>query len=141
MKKTLLLSILALSVALIGCQKNQETEEPGEAKLTTFVFLAENNAECITEDVIGVIDNSQISLSVPFGTDVSALVASFEAEEEGTIVKVGETVQESGYTANDFSNLVSYGAFLSESKYTYYTVTVTVLSEEEVEEEETGDLV
>lgn len=138
MKKTLLLSVLALSLALVGCEKKTPVTPPetGEATLTSFSFLAEKNAKTITKDVIGVIDNeNKISLSVPYGTAVTALVASFETKEKETVVKIGDAVQESGVTANDFTNPVVYHVTLGETKKKDYTVTVSVLPEEEPEKQ------
>jgi len=56
----------------------------------------------------GTIDhtNKTIKVAVPNGTDRTALIASFTAT--GAIVKVGETTQTSGTTANNFTNPVTY---------------------------------
>jgi hypothetical protein len=50
--------------------------------------------------------NKTIKVAVPNGTDRTALIASFTAT--GAIVKVGETTQTSGTTANNFTNPVTY---------------------------------
>jgi len=73
----------------------------------------------------GTIDhtNKTIKVAVPNGTDRTALIASFTAT--GAIVKVGETTQTSGTTANNFTNPVIYTLTTSNDASTCsYTVTV-----------------
>jgi hypothetical protein len=53
------------------------------------------------------LQNALIRVEVPAGTDVSQLVADFEVTN-GTTVKKGSTVQESGVTSNNFSDIVTY---------------------------------
>lgn len=77
-------------------------------------------------NVVGTINqtNRTISLTVPYGTSVTNLVASFVTT--GTSVGVGSTIQISGATANDFTNPVIYTVTAADSSTQYYTVTVTV---------------
>jgi hypothetical protein len=65
-----------------------------------------------------------IALTVPFGTDVTALVATFTTT--GVSVKVGATPQVSGRTPNDFSNPVTYTVTAADGTTQDYVVTVTV---------------
>ena len=71
-----------------------------EKAITAFSFLA--------PAATGVINESlhAIALTVPLGTDVSALVATFTTT--GASVKVGSMPQVSGTTANDFTSPVTY---------------------------------
>lgn len=74
---------------------------PGPAKaITAFSFASPPATGAITEA------DHTIALHVPFGTNVSALVASFTTT--GATVRVGGTLQTSGVTANDFSSPVTY---------------------------------
>ncbi len=75
---------------------------------------------------IGAIDESSraIAVTVPGGTDVTALVATFTTT--GSSVWVGSVVQESGVTANDFSNPVIYTVKALNGSKASYTVAVTV---------------
>lgn len=124
---------MALTFALVGCEK-PDTPVVKEATITSFAFLAEKNAENIMQDAKGVIDNANnISVTVPFGTSVTTLVASFETKESDTAVKVGEVAQKSGVTVNDFTNPVTYNVSIGDVKKDYI-VTVSVLPEEEPEE-------
>jgi hypothetical protein len=77
--------------------------------------------------VFGIIDEEAktIALTVPNGTAVTALVATFIKSEKSS-VKVGEVAQESGVTANDFTTPVSYVVTAEDETTSTYTVTVTI---------------
>ena len=79
-----------------------------------------------TPAVTGVIAGMNISLTVPSGTNVSNLIAQFTAST-GSIVKVGNTNQVSGQTANDFTNTVSYVVTAEDGSKKTYLVTVIFL--------------
>ena len=57
--------------------------------------------------MIGMIADNNITLTVPYGTNISNLVTSFATSEEATVT-VGSVVQVSGITPNDFTNPVEY---------------------------------
>ena len=97
------------------------TVAPDSAKaITAFSFSGLDPA------VAGTIDQSAhtIAVTVPFGTNVGALVATFTAT--GSSVKVGGTTQITGTTANDFSDGVTYTVTAADASTQNYTVTVTV---------------
>ncbi len=95
-----------------------------EAKdITAYSFASADNAG-FTADVTAVIAGTSITATVPFGTDVTDLVATFSTS--GTSVKVGSTVQVSGTTANDFTSPVVYTVTAADNTTKNYTVTVTV---------------
>ena len=76
---------------------------PSSAKaITAFSF------QQLSPAVTGVITEAThaIVLTVPYGTNVGALVANFVTT--GASVTVGTTLQTSGTTANDFSSPVTY---------------------------------
>ena len=56
-----------------GCESDKtEDEGPvGEARITSFVFSAEKNADFLLKDYTGTITDSKISVQVPAGTDVN----------------------------------------------------------------------
>ena len=76
--------------------------------------------------VTGIIDEAAktVTVSVPFGTNVTALVATFAAP--GASVKVGSAVQTSGATANNFTSPVTYTVTAADGSTQDYAVTVTV---------------
>lgn len=75
---------------------------------------------------IGVIDEGAktIAATVPFGTDVGALVAAFTTT--GSSVAVGTTPQASGVTPNNFTAPVIYTVTAEDLTIQTYAVTVTV---------------
>jgi hypothetical protein len=76
----------------------------------------------------GLIDhiNHTISVTAPYGTNVTGLIATFAST--GTSVHVVETglVQMSGVTANNFTNPVTYQMTAKDNSTQNYIVTVTV---------------
>ncbi|NLF96540.1 MAG: hypothetical protein GX569_07365, partial [Candidatus Riflebacteria bacterium] len=90
-----------------------------EKAITAFSFPALS--------VTGTINNTNktISVTVPFGTNVTALVANFTASAKAT-VKVGTVAQVSAETANNFSSSVIYKVTAENSSAAEYTVTVTI---------------
>ena len=71
------------------------------------------------------VDNSAktIAVTVPNGTNVTALVATF-ATSPGASVMVGSTPQVSGVTPNNFSGPVLYTVTAADGSVSTYTVTV-----------------
>jgi hypothetical protein len=88
--------------------------------ITAFSFAGRDTA------ISGVIDQNAhtIAVTMPFGTSVRALVATFTTT--GSAVKVGGVSQVSGVTANDFSAPVVYTVSAAGAPAQTYTVTVTV---------------
>lgn len=86
-------------------------------KAITFYSLA---------NVTGTVNeaNKSIAVTVPYGTNITALVATFTAT--GVSVTVGGTIQVSGINANDFSAPVIYTVTGTDGTTANYTVTVTV---------------
>ncbi len=88
---------------------------PSTAKAITMFSLA---------GVVGAIHEKQntIVIMMPYGTDVTTLVATFTTT--GVNVKVGSTLQTSGRTSNDFSSPVVYTVTAADAATRNYTVTV-----------------
>ena len=122
---TIALAVITLLVA--GCpMPGGGGEKPASsAKAITAFSFASPAAP-------GVIDENAkaVAVTVPSGTDVTALVATFTTT--GANVKVGSTVQVSGTTANDFSRPVIYTVTAADGSSASYTVTVTVAPENKV---------
>ena len=95
------------------------TAAPNTSKaLTAFGFASPAASGTINESA------KTVAVTVPFGTSLTALVATFTTT--GASVKVGATVQTSGTTLNDFTNPVSYTVTAADGSTQAYTVTVTV---------------
>jgi hypothetical protein len=96
------------------------TVAPSSAKaITAYSFVGYSGAA-------GTINEpaKTIAVNLPFGTDVTALVATFTTT--GTVVKVGAVAQTSGTTANNFTSTKAYTVTAADGSSVTYTVTVTV---------------
>jgi hypothetical protein len=93
-------------------------------EITAYSFTREKNP-VLTEDIQATtIDHQQreIAVTVPSGTDVTALVATFTTT--GASVNVGAVEQKSGETPNDFTGPVDYGVTAKDGKAHIYRVNV-----------------
>jgi hypothetical protein len=87
--------------------------------LTAFAFASPS--------ATGTVDESAhtVAVTVPFGTTVTALVATFTTT--GASVTVGGVAQVSGITANNFTSPVTYKVTAADGSSQDYVVTVTVV--------------
>ena len=100
------------------------TVVPRSAKaIVEFSWLTANNA-ALRADLHATINGTAIAATVPSGTDVTALVASFATT--GAAVTVGTAPQVSGTTANSFAAPVTYRVTAADGTTQSYVVTVTV---------------
>ena len=88
--------------------------------LASFDFASLNAKGAITESA------RTVAVTVPYETNVSALVATFVTT--GVSVKVGSKVQASDTTPNDFTKPVIYRVTAADNSYLDYTVIVEVAS-------------
>ena len=94
-----------------------------QSGLKSFVQFAISNPAAN-----GIINeqNKTIAVTVPFGTNVTALNANFTIT--GVSVSVSGVTQVSGITANNFTSPVKYVVTAEDGSTVTYTVTVTVAS-------------
>ena len=124
LQSALAVLLAAFVVALAGCPASSTGLSTGPSSsssakaITAFGFLSPAALGTVTEA------SHAIDVTVPFGTNVTALVAAFTTT--GASVKVGSTVQVSGTTANNFTSPVTYVVTAADSSTQSYTVTVTV---------------
>lgn len=94
---------------------------------TVTVVIAPNTSKDIVAYSLngntGVITGTNIAVTVPFGTDVTALIATFSTSGES--VSIGSTIQTSTLTPNDFTNPVTYTVHAADRSTKDYIVTVT----------------
>ena len=112
--------LLLLVTFLAGCgSDNNNTQPPIDPTAKAMTAYSLNGA-------IGTIDESAktIDVTMPSGTDVTALVATYTTT--GDLVEAGSVEQTSGITANNFSADVAYTITAADSSTATYTVTVTV---------------
>ncbi len=127
--KALIVVIIIVFLFSSGCSNDfldviKEKIARDKAKdITAFSFLAANNG-VLSTDVGATITRTDISATVPYGTDVTALVATFTTT--GASVTVDATAQVSGDTANNFSSPVTYRVTAGDSSSQDYTITVAL---------------
>ena len=121
--RTALFCILAVSSALVAAGCGGDNEPSSAKELTSFAFLSVNNPG-LAADVTATIDGTVITATVPFGTNVTALEATFQTA--GASVTVDGVAQTSGSTTNDFTSLVTYAVTSADNSTRDYVVTVTV---------------
>ncbi len=93
-----------------------------DKEITAFGFMAADNGT-LDEDITAVINGTDIQAAVPYGTDVTALVATFSTT--GETVEVAGVDQFNRVTANDFSEPVTYIVTAEDGITRDYTVIVT----------------
>jgi len=93
-------------------------------KITAYKFKASKNT-ALSSDVVGTIDSTlhTVSLTVPYDTDVTSLIATFTLSA-GVTAKVGDTSQVSSTTPNDFTNPVTYTITTEDSSTQDWVITV-----------------
>ena len=126
--KKLLLSAVVLMAALAltscgdGGSSNEENSSTSNA-ITAFSFTSAQNTG-LSADISGTISDESIAVTVPYGTTVTALVATFTTT--GTSVSIGSAAQTSGVSSNDFTSPVTYTVTAADGSTQDYTVTVTI---------------
>jgi len=83
-------------------------------EITSFNFM----------NAFGVINETNITVNVPYNKDIKNLIANFTTNGES--VEVSEVNQVSGTTPNDFTNPVIYTVEATDGSIANYTVTVVV---------------
>ena len=78
----------------------------GSADFLSFGFLVTLNPG-LPEDIFGVIENDMVMVELPYGTDLTGLIASFETPG-GVVVDLDGEIQQSGITPNDFTQPLNY---------------------------------
>ena len=128
------LFVLGGTLVLINCpsplfdaisQRNAQANA-GVNPFASFSFTsALNSATGVSIDCIGQVAGANIEVTVPYGTTVTGLKATFTTTTAGTVT-IGTTTQTSGTTANDFTSPVQYTLKVADGRTYAGTVTVTV---------------
>jgi len=90
-----------------------------EKEITSFRFAG------LSPVIIGVIAQNNIVLAVAAGSDVTAIVATFE-HSANSVVTVNDVVQVSGVTANDYTFPLTYKVTAEDGSFAEYLVSVTI---------------
>jgi len=112
---------LLLASLTAGCGGGGGDAPPSSGVVATKAITAYSLA-----GVAGTINEPAkvISVTMPYGTNVTNMVATFTTT--GTGVTVGTAVQASGATQNDFTTPVAYIVTAADGSTATYAVTVTV---------------
>ena len=102
----------------------------GAASIGSFKFFSEDNT-ALDDDVFAIIKGNMITATVPSGTDLNGLIATFDVSE-GVTVMVGGAPQSSGVSSNDFSNGDVTYTVKEDTTTKEYTVTVSEAESSEV---------
>jgi hypothetical protein len=79
-----------------------------------------------TPAATATITDNIVNISVPKGTDVTALVATFTSSAKSTVY-VNDVAQVSGTTPNNFTDTVVYKVVAEDGSFNVYKVVVTIL--------------
>ena len=127
MKHKILSSILFATLFFFpGCENMLSTKiepEPSNLKMiSSFRFLRTDNIQTtIRSDINGKIDEETktITLQVPKGTDVTALVPTYIAAPKSKVAPGNKAAQ-------DFTEPIDYSVIAENGSQIFYTVTVTI---------------
>lgn len=97
-----------------------------DVSITSFDFLLANNGVALLSDITGVIADDTIVLTVPFGTDVTALVPTWVIS--GTML-VNGTEETNSESAFDFTEPIAFTVQSLHGSSKDYTVTVIIEEE------------
>lgn len=119
--------IFSLVVFLfVSCSKDTNPETIVQitegTEISNFSFLQSDNPS-LNANINLVINNNIITGKVPFGGDITNLVATFE--HNGSEVFIDNINQFSGSTDNDFSKVVTYTVGTSDNQEQSYDVKVS----------------
>ena len=126
-KEILILLLILLILTLIsGCAPSVTPVLSGAKEITSYRFEATINP-VLSSDVEGTIDsdNHTVSLTVPYDTPLTSLVATFTLSS-GATAKIGTAPQVSGTTANDFTHSLTYTVTAEDGSTQDWVVTVTI---------------
>ena len=120
---TLLLITLMSGLIITACKEEESEPDRSSAKeITTFTFGS------LSPAVAGTIDDNDITVTVPSGTDVTSLSPT-------VVVSPEATVSPASGTAQDFTSPVTYTVTAEDGSTATYTVTVNVTPEQSGEAE------
>ena len=118
--------VLIISPMLVNCSGGENSDNNQTPPQTLSSAKAITAFSIASPQGTGIIDENAktITLSVPYGTDVTALVALFTST--GASVTVNGTSQISGTTPNNFTSSVLYTVTAEDGSTAIYTVSVTI---------------
>lgn len=120
---SIILLYFALISLFISCSDSPQDDLSSEPMFESFTFQHELNGN-LEETATGRISYHDITLSIPYDTSPSELIATFN--HTGASIQIGGEQQVSGETINDFSKPLVYSILAEDGSKTDYTVTVII---------------
>jgi len=120
MRKTLLIIFLASLAIFSSCKKDDEIVKP-ELSISNFTFEKSNNTG-FQYDVYLIAEGQKLSGTVPFEANITQLIANFDFV--GSEVRIGDKIQNTNITINDFSEVVTYTVVGEDGSTKDYTIDV-----------------
>lgn len=116
--------ILITLLFYISCSKDAENVDPiiEGTEIGQFSFLKANNPNLLYDINLDIVGQN-IKGRIPFNVDIKNLVATFN--NNGLAVVVNNVNQNSGTSANNFTNLVTYTVKTTDGREAQYEVDVT----------------
>lgn len=119
----IILGIILIFPLLTACEKADEINSSStKAEFLSFKIETKNNPLFIQEDISFLIKDETIQGRVPYYSNLSNLIASFEYE--GNAVYVNDTKQISGVTSNDFTKDVIYKIVAEDGTIKWYNISL-----------------
>ncbi|WP_345817805.1 DUF5018 domain-containing protein (plasmid) [Paraburkholderia sp. PREW-6R] len=123
-----LLGLLCVCIGMTGCGGSlsdpPSTGSSSSAAQPSSLSASKDMASFSLNGVAGVIVGNTISVTLPYGSSLTSLVATFATT--GREVSVGQTTQVSGVTTNDFSHPITYTVTAPDGSKANYIVSVSV---------------
>ena len=86
-----------------------------------------NKNDALSTNINGDVDDNSVGLTVPYGTDVTNLIATFTLSD-GATAKIGDVAQVSKETANNFTDAVIYTITAEDDSSQSWVVTVVSIA-------------
>ncbi|MFB9057036.1 DUF5018 domain-containing protein [Mariniflexile ostreae] len=118
------LVVVLFLIPVFSCSSSPNIEDEivksSSKQITSFIFTVLQNGTLV-QDIHGVIDEDAktVKLTVPYGTNVSALVPSISMSDKVSIIP------NSG-KAQDFRNPIKYSVIAEDASVVFYTVSVGI---------------
>jgi hypothetical protein len=117
-RKIYFLAILLVTGGLLFTSCTKEDELSSKKEVLSFVFEASKNAE-LEHNILGIISGTNITTTVPFGTDISNMIPTIEISPRATL-DPGSGI------STDFTNPVTYTVTAEDGTTQSFTATVPI---------------
>ena len=129
MKNKLYLFLLISVSFFTACEKKTDVIPPLNSvkEITEFKIDSSLNSAFLKRSIVAVISEGEIKLQIPEVVDAKNLIASFKFE--GKSVTIGDIVQQSGITSNDFTKDLAYNVNAEDGSQKTYKIKIKILPE------------